>query len=135
AMYHWDGEQVLPLDLDIRDQIIAGIADHQGNLWLGTSARGLRYVDLRRPLLTIFADGEYMSRPPVAESPDSIWVCRSLLNPENGQYFHQYFLYAADGTPAGDPAHQKPHNWLIPGLEGEKWLVADSNNFLVRLKK
>lgn len=63
AIYEWDGTQLSVKADNLPFEVISGCADAQGNLWLGSNAKGLFQFNLRQHLIQPFWAGKMISEP------------------------------------------------------------------------
>lgn len=63
AIYEWDGTQLSVKADNLPFEVISGCTDAQGNLWLGSNAKGLFQFNLRQHLIQSFWTGKMISEP------------------------------------------------------------------------
>ena len=115
-------------ELDIVDATL----DRQGNFWLGVDAGGLRFVNPSPSAFTTFAEGCYISGPPVFEGDDSLSIPLTGWPDSLAHvYRHRgYYRYAANGRCAGT-ALASDHRAMVMGSAGERLiLMFDSVHWL-----
>lgn len=107
-------------EVDIMDAAL----DRQGNFWLGADAGGLRFFNPSPSPFTTFADGCYISGPPVFEGDGSL---STLLTgwPDSLAHVYRhkgYYRYAANGRHKG-AARAGDHRAMVTGPAGERLVL------------
>ncbi len=84
----WDGQKANPLPFEFPEEIISACMDREGNLWLGTNARGVRKVSPKQFHFPAYLTGRSVSSAILEDANGDLWIDNppgfSKFNPSTG---------------------------------------------------
>jgi ligand-binding sensor domain-containing protein len=134
--YFWGTNAIYLLDknstefqqIPVAEQIISGMSDNQGNLWVGTNARGVVVVRLEKSMFSQYLEGFSVSNFYCPEEKNQLWVLDNRPNADKRYHLFDF----AHGAMLQPLRHLEINFVITPDPVNGYWIL-DTTTSLIHI--